>query len=97
MKALIRFKREALACGMLLLPVILFITDALDIMEQCVAKAAEASLDCVIFGGMTLKEGRQREYFYHVLKEKFSSLLPEYHKSTGARMMLRRRRATMRR
>ncbi len=79
LKALIRFKREGLACGMFLLPLIPYITDLPDMVEECVARAAEAKLDCVIFGGMTLKDGRQRAYFFRVLEEYYPSLVPEYH------------------
>ncbi len=34
-----------------------------ELLEEAVAKASEAGVDFIIFGAMTLKEGRQRDYF----------------------------------
>jgi len=39
------------------------------VMEEAVKKASETGLDFIIFGGMTLKEGKQKDYFYDSLKE----------------------------
>jgi DNA repair photolyase len=73
------FKNEGIACGMFLLPVIPFITDTSELLEQTVSRAKEAGVDFVIFGGMTLKEGRQQEYFYDALKKTHPELIAEYH------------------
>ena len=54
---------------MFLLPVIPFVTDTPELIEQSVAKAWEIGLDFIIFGGMTLKPGRQRDYFLNALKQ----------------------------
>lgn len=35
-------------------------------------------LDFIIFGGMTLKEGRQKEYFLKTLKKYYPNLLTDY-------------------
>ena len=72
------FKNEGIACGMFLLPVIPFITDTPELLEQTVSKAKEAGVDFVIFGGMTLKEGRQQEYFYDALRKTHPELIAEY-------------------
>jgi hypothetical protein len=72
------FKNEGIACGMFLLPVIPFITDTAELMEESVSKAKEAGVDFIIFGGMTLKEGRQQEYFYNVLRKTHPELVAEY-------------------
>ena len=61
------FKKEGIACGMFLLPVIPFITDTVELMEEAVKKAVEAGVDFVIFGGMTLKEGKQKDYFFNFI------------------------------
>jgi len=53
---------------MFLLPVIPFMTDIPELMEETVKKSSGAGLDFIIFGGMTLKEGRQKEYFFQTLK-----------------------------
>jgi len=72
------FKNEGIACGMFLLPVIPFLTDTSELLEQTVSKAKEAGVDFVIFGGMTLKEGRQKDYFYDALKRTHPELIAEY-------------------
>ena len=38
-------------------------------MEEAVKKASEIGLDFIIFGGMTLKEGKQEDHFYSSLKK----------------------------
>jgi hypothetical protein len=72
-------KQKGLACGMFLLPVIPFITDKPEFIKEAVRKASEVAVDFIIFGGMTLKEGRQKDYFYQRLEEIYPDLLPEYH------------------
>jgi hypothetical protein len=63
---------------MFLLPVIPFLTDTSELLEQTVSKAKEVGVDFVIFGGMTLKEGRQKDYFYDALKKTHPELIAEY-------------------
>jgi len=72
------FKDEGIACGMFLLPVIPFITDTPELLEQTVSRAKEAGVDFVIFGGMTLKEGRQKDYFFDALRRTHPELIAEY-------------------
>jgi DNA repair photolyase len=62
------FKENGIACGMFLLPVIPFITDKPDVMEKTIQDAKDAGVDFIIFGGMTLKEGKQKEYFLNALR-----------------------------
>jgi DNA repair photolyase len=78
LKTLAVLKKEGIPCGMFLLPVIPFITDIPEVIEETVRKACEAGVDFVIFGGMTLKEGRQKDYFFDVLKERYPELVEEY-------------------
>jgi DNA repair photolyase len=78
LNTLAKFKKEGIACGMYLLPVIPFITDTPKVMEETIKKAKENNLDFIVFGGMTLKEGRQKDCFMKVLKEKYPELLPQY-------------------
>jgi len=80
LKTLALFKSKGIACGMFLLPVIPFITDKPELMEESVRKATEVGLDFVIFGGMTLKDGRQKDYFFNVLKEHYPDLITGYQK-----------------
>ncbi|RLF57224.1 MAG: hypothetical protein DRN37_06810 [Thermoplasmata archaeon] len=72
------FKKEGISCGMFLLPVIPFITDTPTLMEEAVRKAKEVGVDFIIFGGMTLKEGRQMEYFFRTLEAQYPELIPRY-------------------
>ncbi len=72
------FKNEGIACGMFLLPVIPFLTDTPELLEQTVSKAEEAGVDFVIFGGMTLKEGRQKDYFLDKLQKTHPELIAKY-------------------
>lgn len=78
LKTLALFKRKGIACGMFLLPVIPYVTDAPELIAETLTRAHEVGVDFVIFGGMTLKEGKQKDYFYSVLKEKRPELAAKY-------------------
>jgi DNA repair photolyase len=71
-------KKAGLTCGMFLMPVIPFITDHPEMMKNTLQAGREAGVDFVIFGTMTLKTGRQKDYFINVIKEHYPELLPEY-------------------
>ena len=72
------FKKEGIACGMFLMPVIPFISDKPKIMEEIIKKAKEINLDFIVFSGMTLKEGKQKKYFFNVLQKNYPELIPDY-------------------
>lgn len=72
------FKSRGIACGMYLMPVIPFLTDTEKQMNQTLIQAKQAGIDFVIFGGMTLKEGRQKTHFYNLIKKQFPDLLPKF-------------------
>ncbi len=78
LETLAYFKDQGIACGMFLMPVIPFITDTRDIMEKTIQDAHETGVDFIIFGGMTLKEGKQKEYFYNILRHHYPNLQQEY-------------------
>lgn len=71
-------KKEGIACGMFLLPVIPFITDKPELMEETIKRANQVGIDFIIFGGMTLKDGKQKDYFFNMLKKNFPELTTEY-------------------
>jgi len=73
-----RLKKAGLSCGMFLMPVIPFITDTPKMIEETLKKGQEAGVDFVIFGTMTLKPGRQKDYFMKVLQKHFPELLSQY-------------------
>ncbi|MBN2039207.1 MAG: radical SAM protein [Spirochaetes bacterium] len=75
-----RFKDAGLTCGMYLMPVVPFITDSSEMIEQSVTKAKETGIDFIIFGGMTLKEGRQKDYFMNFLNKHFPQHTSAYEK-----------------
>ncbi|RKY55652.1 MAG: radical SAM protein [Candidatus Neomarinimicrobiota bacterium] len=79
LKTLTFFKNERFVCGMFLLPVIPFITDTPELIEESVKRASEAGFDFIIFGGMTLKEGKQKDYFFKVLNKCYPDLITKYH------------------
>jgi DNA repair photolyase len=72
------FKKNGITTGMFLMPVIPFITDRPEIMNDTIAKAKESGVDFIIFSGMTLKDGRQKDYFMDVLKKNHPELITEY-------------------
>ena len=78
LKSLAFFKNEGIACGMFLLPIIPFITDKPEVMEETIRKASEVGVDFIIFGGMTLKEGKQKDYFFNVIKKTYPLLVKKY-------------------
>ena len=78
LEAIKYLKRHGITCGMFLMPVIPFITDIPPVMVESVLKAKEAGVDFIIFSGMTLKEGRQKEHFYKVLDKYNPGLKHEY-------------------
>ncbi len=72
------FKRKGIACGMFLLPVVPFITDTSEMIAETLRRAKEIGVDFVIFGGMTLKNGRQKEHFFGSLRERYPELSKKY-------------------
>jgi len=75
----IRFlKQEGFPVGVFLMPVIPFVTDTEEQIENSLQKFKDAGVDFVIFGGMTLKEGRQQEHFYSVLQDFNPTLINKY-------------------
>jgi DNA repair photolyase len=73
------FKNENISTGMYLMPVIPFITDKPEILEKTIKDASDAKIDFIIFSGMTLKSGRQMDFFYNHLKNYYPDLITEYH------------------
>ncbi len=73
-----RFKNQGIACGMFLLPVIPHVTDAPHLIEDSVRKAKDAGIDFVVFGCMTLKEGRQRDYFMNAMNGAYPEVAGQY-------------------
>jgi DNA repair photolyase len=75
LQTLLLCKEAGLAIGMFLMPVIPFVTDNPDALRDAVSSAHEIGIDFIIFGGMTLKEGRQKDHFLSILHD-YDSALP---------------------
>lgn len=71
-------KNEGIACGAFLMPVIPFITDTAELMQESVSRMREAGVDFIIFGGMTLKEGRQKDHFMNALGKHSPEIAGKY-------------------
>jgi DNA repair photolyase len=67
-----RAKRAGLSAGVYLLPLIPFITDHPEMLDRSFKAARDAGADFIVFGTMTLKDGRQKEHFLRSLPETLS-------------------------
>jgi len=76
--AIKKIKEQGINCGMFLMPVIPYITDTDEFLEESISKARNAGIDFIIFGGMTLKEGKQKQHFINTLSEFKPSLIKTY-------------------
>jgi DNA repair photolyase len=72
------FKEEGIATGMFLMPVIPFISDKPKILEKTLSDAVDANIDFIIFSGLTLKPGRQMDFFYDHLEKFYPDLITDY-------------------
>ena len=72
------FKAAGIAVGMMLMPVIPFISDTPHMIDAAVAQAAACGADFVLFGAMTLKAGRQKDHFLTILYRHFPQFAVEY-------------------
>jgi len=78
LEAIRYFKAQGISCGMFLLPVIPYVTDSPVRLEETVRKASEVGVDFIIFGGMTLKTGRQKDHFMNILTKYDPQLSAKY-------------------
>jgi len=80
LKALQNLSSQSIVCGVVLIPILPFINDNSQNIEQLVAAAADngAKWACMDGGaGMTLREG-SREYFYDALDKNFAGIKEKY-------------------
>ena len=78
LETITKFKQVGIPCGLFLMPVIPFITDTPEQIEKTFQKAKEIGVDYIIFSGMTLKDGRQKNYFFNVLQKHYPDFITEY-------------------
>jgi DNA repair photolyase len=76
--AIRQLKGEGLTCGMFLMPVVPYLSDSNSHMTEDLKQAKSAGVDFAVFGGMTLKDGKQKEHFTQILKKYFPQLVESY-------------------
>jgi DNA repair photolyase len=64
--------------GVFLMPVIPFLSDTPSMIDHSLGEAKKADAKYVLFSGMTLKEGRQQDFFYDALKNQFPDIISYY-------------------
>lgn len=78
LKTIEHFRNLGIPCGVFLMPVIPFVTDTPKQIDMTIRLAKDAGAMYVIFAGMTLKEGRQKNHFMDVLNSNFPELAINY-------------------
>lgn len=78
LQALKKLHEEGISGGMYLLPVLPFLTDTQENLEKSVSDIKDAGADFIVFGGLTLKQGTQGDYYYKFLQKNFPNLVKNY-------------------
>ena len=78
LQTLAKFKEAGFPIGVYMMPVLPFITDTPGKIRETINALVDIGIDFIIFGGMTMKAGRQQEHFFKVLKEYDAGLIPRY-------------------
>ncbi len=73
-----RFSAAGLPCGVYLLPIVPFFSDEGGKIEESFAAFREAGASFVVTGGLTLKEGRQKDHFLTALRRRRPDVIPAY-------------------
>ena len=74
------FKKAGFYTGIMLMPVIPFISDDEKSFINMLDKAKKVNVDFIVFSGMTLKTGRQKDHFYQCLSDNYPDLISKYDK-----------------
>ena len=77
-RAMSRLKKAGISSGIFLMPVLPLITDTAEMMAHTLQETKTAGAEYVMFGGMTLKAGRQRDWYMNVLGRHYPDLVPRY-------------------
>jgi hypothetical protein len=78
LKIIEQFSNAGINCGMFLMPVLPFITDSREQIGASIARGIDHGVKFVILGGLTLKDGRQKDFFRRALDESHPELAVEY-------------------
>ncbi len=68
LKTMKMMKEAGISVGAFYMPVIPTVTDSQEMLDESFKKFKEVGVDFVMFGGMTLKQGRQMDFFNNVLE-----------------------------
>lgn len=71
-------KKRGLSAGLYLMPLIPAITDSQEMIDAVFARAKDIGVDFIMAGGLTLKDGRQREYFNRTIHDLYPHTENEY-------------------
>jgi DNA repair photolyase len=69
--ALKQFRKAGVPGGVMATPIIPTIGDNDENLKELAKKAKKAGAEFILFGGMTLKPGRQKEYFFNVIRRRY--------------------------
>lgn|GEM_PF-106501 len=78
LKTLKLFHDNGIPVGVFLMPVIPGVTDKKDKIFNSMKAFKDAGVEFVLFGGMTLKDGRQKDHYYNVIRNYDESLIDGY-------------------
>jgi len=76
LRAIAALRGRGINAGVFLMPVLPFLTDGAESIEESVGSAAAAGAQYVLFGGMTLKPGRQKDHYLDALARVRPDLVP---------------------
>jgi DNA repair photolyase len=71
-------KRRGLVTGLMAMPVLPGLSDQPEAIDALVARAAEVGVDFVMYGGLTLRPGGQKEHMLAVLQEHHPGIVEGY-------------------
>lgn len=78
LQALKQFTDEGVCTGAFLMPLIPFVTDIPELIDESFAKFKEQGLSYAVCAGLTLRPGRQKDIFMRSLLKKYPKLELEY-------------------
>jgi DNA repair photolyase len=73
-----RARAAGLGTAVMAMPLLPGLSDQPDQIEALLTRAAEAGVDFVCVGGLTLRPGRQKEGFFTLLAREFPEMVPGY-------------------
>ncbi len=76
--AISRLKAAGCSVGVLAMPLLPLLGDSDEAFSSLAEAALKAGASCIVPGGLTLRPGRQKEYFLEALRSHAPELLPEY-------------------